>query len=41
MPRQTGQTFVLGSPPNSLRQPQNIFVSVFNSTWHSMPMTAS
>ena len=24
MPRQTGQIFVFGSPPNSLRQPQNI-----------------
>jgi hypothetical protein len=32
MPRQIGQTFVFGSPPNSLRQPQNIFVTVFSST---------
>jgi hypothetical protein len=32
MPRQTGQTFVFGSPPNSFAQPQNIFVAVLSST---------
>ena len=36
-----GQTLVLGSSPNSLRQPQNIFVRVESSTWHSNPMTVS
>ena len=40
-PRQTGQTFVLGSAPNASRHPQNIFVSVSSSTWHSSPITAS
>ena len=40
-PRQTGHTFVLGGAPNSARQPQNIFVWVSSSTWHSSPMTAS
>ena len=40
-PRHTGQTFVLGSSPNPLRQPQNIFVRVESSTWHSSPMTVS
>ena len=40
-PRQTGQTLVLGSSPNPLRQPQNILVRVESSTWHSNPMTVS
>ena len=40
-PKQTGQNFVFGSPPNSLGQPQNILLAVFSSTWHSMPITAS
>src|SRR3954464_13018058 len=40
-PRHTGQTLVFGSAPNTLAQPQNIFVAVESSTWHSRPMTAS
>ena len=40
-PRHTGQTLVFGGAPNSLRQPQNIFVRVASSTWHSSPMTVS
>ena len=40
-PRHTGQTFVFGGAPNSLRQPQNIFVAVESSTWHSSPITDS
>ena len=40
-PRQTGQTWVLGSAPNSLRQPQNIFVAVLSSTCTSSPITGS
>ena len=31
-PRQTGHVRVLGSAPNSLRQPQNILVRVLSST---------
>jgi len=31
----------LGSSPNAFRQPQNIFVRVESSTWHSSPMTVS
>ena len=40
-PRQTGQTWVLGSAPNSVAQPQNILVFVPSSTWTSRPMTGS
>jgi hypothetical protein len=40
-PRHTGHTWVLGSPPNWLGQPQNILVFVDSSTWTSMPMTGS
>src|SRR5690349_609373 len=40
-PRQTGHTCVLGSAPNSVGQPQNIFVAVSSSTWTSSPMTGS
>jgi hypothetical protein len=40
-PRQTGQTFVFGSAPNSTGQPQNIFVFVPSWTWTSRPMTGS
>src|SRR5688500_13221246 len=40
-PRHTGHTFVFGGAPNSLRQPQNILVSVESSTWHSRPITVS
>ena len=40
-PRHTGQTWVLGSAPNSLAQAQNIFVAVDSSTWTSMPITGS
>ena len=40
-PRQTGHTWVLGSAPNVVEQPQNIFVAVDNSTWTSSPSTGS
>ena len=40
-PRHTGQTCVLGSPPNSLAQPQNILVFVFSSTCTSRPSAGS
>ena len=40
-PRQTGQTCVFGSAPNSVEQPQKIFVFVFSSTWTSKPITDS
>ena len=40
-PRQTGQTWVLGSAPNTVEQPQNILVAVFSSTWTSRPITGS
>jgi hypothetical protein len=40
-PRQTGQTWVLGSAPKSVGQPQNILVLVPSSTCVSRPMTGS
>src|SRR5690606_33013910 len=40
-PRQTGHTWVFGSAPNSVGQPQNILVAVESSTWTSMPSTGS
>ena len=40
-PRHTGQTWELGSAPNSVGHPQNIFVLVCSSTWTSRPMTGS
>ncbi len=40
-PRQTGQTCVLGSAPNSVAQPQNILLAVPSSTCVSRPMTGS
>jgi hypothetical protein len=41
-PRQTGQTWVLGSAPSyAVEQPQNIFDAVRSWQWTSMPMTAS
>src|SRR5262245_3491163 len=40
-PRHTGQICVLGSAPNAVRQPQNIFVRVPSSTCTSSPMTGS
>ncbi len=40
-PRQTGQTWVLGSAPNTVGQPQNILVVVPSSTWVSRPITGS
>ena len=40
-PRHTGHTFVFGGDPNALRHPQNIFVAVESSTWHSRPITVS
>src|SRR3954452_9051771 len=40
-PRQTGQTWVLGSAPNPVGQPQNILVRVPSSTCVSSPITGS
>ena len=40
-PRHTGHTWVFGSAPNSLAQPQNILVAVDSSTCTSMPSTGS
>jgi hypothetical protein len=40
-PRQTSQTWVFGSAPNSVEQPQNIFDAVLSSTCTSSPSTGS
>ncbi|SLI92073.1 Uncharacterised protein [Mycobacteroides abscessus subsp. abscessus] len=40
-PRHTGHTWVFGSAPKSVGQPQNILVAVESSTWTSMPSTGS
>ena len=40
-PRQTGQTWVLGSAPKAVGQPQNILVRVPSSTCVSSPITGS
>ena len=40
-PRQTGQTWVLGSAPNVVGQPQNILDVVPSSTCVSRPITGS
>src|SRR4029453_497047 len=40
-PRQTAHTWVLGSAPKPVGQPQNIFERVPSSTWTSSPMTGS
>ncbi len=40
-PRHTGHTWVLGAAPNSVGQPQNIFVTVPSSTCTSSPSTGS
>jgi hypothetical protein len=40
-PRQTGQTWVLGSAPNAVEQPQNILDAVLSSTCTSSPSTGS
>jgi hypothetical protein len=40
-PRQTGQTWVFGSAPNAVGQPQNILVAVLSSTCTSRPSTGS
>ncbi len=40
-PRHTGQTWVLGSAPNPVGQPQNILVRVPSSTCVSSPITGS
>src|ERR1700747_2195745 len=40
-PRQTGQTWVLGSAPEVVVQAQNILVLVLSSTWVSSPITGS
>ena len=39
--RHTGHTWVLGSAPNSVGQPQNILVAVLSSMWISRPITGS
>ena len=41
MPRQTGQTLVLGGAPNAAEQPQKIFERVSSWACTSRPMTAS
>ena len=38
-PRHTGHTWVLGSAPNVVEQPQNIFDAVLSSMWTSRPIT--
>src|SRR3712207_5332785 len=40
-PRQVGQTWVLGSAPNSVGQPQNILDAVLSSTCTSRPRAGS
>src|SRR6478609_9859221 len=40
-PRQVGQTWVLGTPPKTAGQPQNILVLVLSSTWTSRPSAGS
>ena len=40
-PRQTGHTWVFGSAPKTVVQPQNILVLVPSSTCVSSPMTGS
>ena len=40
-PRQTGQTWLFGSAPNVVRQPQNILVLVPSSTCVSSPISGS
>src|SRR5438105_14045050 len=40
-PRHTGHVGVLWGAPNSVGHPQNIFVAVESSTWHSRPMIVS
>ena len=40
-PRQTGQTWLLGSAPNPVAHPQNILVAVLSSTCTSSPITGS
>ncbi len=40
-PRHTGHTWVFGSAPNSVGQPQNILVFVPSSTCVSSPITGS
>src|SRR5688500_2042354 len=40
-PRQVGQTWVLGSAPNSVGNPQNIFELVLSLTWTSRPIAGS
>ena len=41
MPRQTGQTFVLGGAPKRVEQEQKIFDAVRSWTCTSRPMTGS
>ena len=40
-PRQTGQTWLFGSAPKTVGQPQNILVLVPSSTWVSRPISGS
>src|SRR5258708_23449567 len=41
IPRQTGQTFVLGGSPKRVEQEEKIFEAVSNWTWTSSPITGS
>ncbi len=41
IPRQTGQTLVLGGAPKRVEQEQKILVAVRSWTWTSSPMTGS
>ena len=38
-PRHTGQTWVFGSAPKVVAQPQNILETVLSSMWTSRPIT--
>ncbi len=41
IPRQTGQTLVLGGAPKRVEHEQKIFVAVRRWTWTSSPITGS
>jgi hypothetical protein len=41
MPRQTGQVWLLGAPPNVVEQLQKIFDFVKSWAWTSSPITGS
>ena len=40
IPRQTGQTCELGSPPKAVEQPQKILLRVRSWAWTSIPITS-